>query len=179
MSAPAGRRRAKPPVATITTPRVRVVRTPKPKPKSAPTSSTEKLSSVARGILDRLLDQAVRDYLAPVEKLPPEALQWVLDQAISDLGLPPPTPEYEFARDIKRRWRIDRAWVALRIALEIEGGIHMRGRHIRPAGFLSDMDKYNELALRAWLLVRISYDMIRDGRALALIIRAHSATRAA
>lgn len=133
---------------------------PKPKPPKAP-------------------KQPKAERPTPAEKLSPEVLQLLLDQEICDLGLPAATPEYEFAKDIKRRWRIDRAWVTQRIALEIEGGIHMRGRHIRPAGFLSDMDKYNELALRGWLLVRISYDMIKDGRALALISRAHTTTRSA
>lgn len=115
----------------------------------------------------------------PAEKLSPEVLQLALDQAIRDMGLPEPKPEYVFAKDIKRRWAIDRAWVEQKIALEIEGGIYMRGRHIRPKGFLADMDKYNELALRGWLLVRISYEMIKDGRALALISRAHTTTRSA
>ena len=147
----------------------RVVSTPKlpkPAPKPAPTPAKP-----ARP------PKATR--AASAEKLSPDVLQLALDQAMRDLGLPTPTAEYEFAKDIKRRWRIDRAWAEpLMIALEIEGGIHMRGRHIRPAGFLADMDKYNELALRGWLLVRISYDMIADGRALALITRAHAARAA-
>lgn len=104
------------------------------------------------------------------ERLPAVVLQAAFDEAIRAAGLPEATPEYLFAwAAIRRKWRIDRAWPEQRIALEIEGGIHMRGRHIRPEGFLRDMEKYNQLAVWGWLLLRVTYDMLADGRALALL----------
>lgn len=105
-------------------------------------------------------------------KLSPEVLRLLYDQSLLAAGAPPSTPEYLFARDIKRRWRIDRAWPEQRLAVEIEGGIHMRGRHLRPAGFVADMEKYNELALRGWLLIRVTYDHIQSREATALTLRA-------
>jgi very-short-patch-repair endonuclease len=104
------------------------------------------------------------------ERLPADVLRLALDQSISDAGLPAPTKEYQFARAaIKRQWRIDLSWPDVKIALEIEGGVHMRGRHLRPEGFVRDMEKYNRLALWGWLLIRVTYDMIADGAALALL----------
>ena len=108
----------------------------------------------------------------------PEELQQAMDMVHRLAGLPEPTPEYMFARDIKRYWRIDRAYVDLRIALEIEGGIYHGGRHIRPEGFKRDMVKYNELAIRGWILIRATYDMLptpdltRDSAVLPLLQRA-------
>ena len=74
-------------------------------------------------------------------------------------------PEYQFAlKTHKRKWAMDLAWPPERIALEIEGrGSHQRGR------YLSDMEKYNTAAAMGYLLLRVTYDMIEDGVALALI----------
>ena len=55
--------------------------------------------------------------------------------------LPEPTPEHRF--DTARRWRFDFAFIAHKVALEVEGGIFTRGRHTRGKGFLNDMEEYN------------------------------------
>lgn len=68
-------------------------------------------------------------------------------------GLPEPTREFKFAAP-DRAWRLDFAWPERRIALEVEGGVYSRGRHVRPKGFLNDVAKYNAAALRGWLLFR-------------------------
>ncbi|HET9111966.1 MAG TPA: hypothetical protein VFN78_14145 [Ktedonobacterales bacterium] len=87
-------------------------------------------------------------------------------------GLAPWEPEYKFAlKTHGRKWAFDLAWTApeTRIALEIEGrGSHQRGR------YLSDMQKYNRAAAMGWLLLRVTYDMIEDGIALALVAEAHA-----
>lgn len=72
-------------------------------------------------------------------------------------GLPAPTPEYQFAKDAKRRWRIDYYFEHedRKVALEVEGGIWTKGRHTRSTGFVKDMDKYNEMAKRGILLIRV------------------------
>lgn len=67
-------------------------------------------------------------------------------------NIPAPIPEYQFC--IERKWRIDYAWPEIAIALEIEGGIWSKGRHITPRGFLKDMEKYNKMAENGWLLLR-------------------------
>ena len=112
-------------------------------------------------------------------------LQLALLGAIADAGLPAPTLEHQFARAaLGRQWRIDLAWpdADLRIALEIEGGIYAPGggahqRVGRGGRYLSDMEKYNTLAVWGWLLIRVTYDMIADGRALALLTQAFAYRR--
>ena len=68
------------------------------------------------------------------------------------LGIPSPIPEYNFC--MERKWRIDYAWPKILFAVEIEGGIWTRGRHITPKGFLNDIEKYNAMAEKGWLLLR-------------------------
>lgn len=60
----------------------------------------------------------------------------------------------EFAFHPNRRWRFDYAIPEHRIALEVEGGVYTQGRHIRPKGFLGDMEKYNSAAVMGWKVLR-------------------------
>ena len=91
-------------------------------------------------------------------------------------GLPAPVREYKF--HAKRRWKLDLAWKEKRVACEIEGGIWMqtktgRGKgHAHPVRFEQDIEKYNELELRQWTLIRVTPKMIEDGRALDWLERA-------
>lgn len=68
--------------------------------------------------------------------------------------LPAPVPEYQFAISIGRHWRFDWAWVRERVALEIDGGVWIGGRHTSGAGFLEDMKKLNEAAILGWAVLR-------------------------
>ena len=75
----------------------------------------------------------------------------MLDQA----RLPLPLTEYAFAAP-ERRWRFDFAWPRDGyIALEIEGGVFVAGRHSRGAGMLKDMEKYNAATVRGWSELRV------------------------
>lgn len=53
-----------------------------------------------------------------------------------------------------RKWRFDYAFLDNKIALEVEGGVYTSGRHIRPVGFLNDMEKYNAAAMMGWRVLR-------------------------
>ena len=53
-----------------------------------------------------------------------------------------------------REWRFDFAIPAVRVAIEVEGGVWNGGRHFRPEGYLRDMEKYNEAAACGWLVIR-------------------------
>jgi hypothetical protein len=67
-------------------------------------------------------------------------------------GLPVPTPEYRFAAD--RKWRMDYGWPAHKVALEVEGGIWIQGRHSRGSGMSADFVKYNRAAILGWRVVK-------------------------
>ncbi len=63
--------------------------------------------------------------------------------------------EFRFA--YPRRWRFDYAvfWNGRRIAVEVEGGVWISGRHNRPTGFLKDIEKYNAASAEGWSLFRV------------------------
>ena len=67
-------------------------------------------------------------------------------------GLPEPVPEFRFHP--VRKWRFDFAWPDQMIALEVEGGLWVRGRHNRASGFLKDMEKYNTAESMGWHVFR-------------------------
>ena len=89
-------------------------------------------------------------------------------------GLPEPEREYRFYPP--RKWRLDLAWPPQMIAVEIEGGVWIGGRHVRGVGFEKDLEKYNTAATWGWRLLRYTPAMVEDGRALAGIREAFRAT---
>ena len=56
--------------------------------------------------------------------------------------------------------------------MEVEGGVHSNGRHVRGKGFTEDCRKYSEAALLGWKVVRVTGEMVKNGEALALVERA-------
>ena len=102
--------------------------------------------------------------------MPTSPLETQFARQLATAGLP--TPAAEFLFDPVRKWRVDFAWPESLVALEIEGGTWTRGRHVRPRGFEADCEKYCELALLGWTLLRVTGDMVRDRRALRLVERA-------
>lgn len=69
-------------------------------------------------------------------------------------------------RFCERRWRFDICFLDCKVAVEIEGGIHSRGRHVRPEGFRKDAAKYRRAAILGWLVLRITSHDINSGAAL-------------
>ena len=68
-------------------------------------------------------------------------------------GLPMPEAEVRF--EPTRRWRLDWAWPDYKVAVEIEGGVWIRGRHTRAKGYIGDMEKYSQAAILGWCVIRI------------------------
>ncbi len=56
--------------------------------------------------------------------------------------------------------------MAVRVAVEVEGGAFIQGRHSRGAGFLKDMEKYNTLACLGYRLIRVTPRQMANGEAL-------------
>lgn len=78
-----------------------------------------------------------------------------------------------------RAWRFDFAHLELLVAVEVEGGVGMMGRHQRPEGFVADLAKYNQAALAGWMLLRFDSAAIAHGEATELILQAVRIRRAA
>lgn len=53
-----------------------------------------------------------------------------------------------------RRFRFDYALPNHKIAIEIEGGIWVQGRHTRGAGYKRDLEKYNLATTMGWRILR-------------------------
>jgi hypothetical protein len=85
------------------------------------------------------------------------------------LGLPEPTPEFRFHET--RKWRFDFAWPDLMVAVEVEGGVWVGGRHTRGKGFLADMEKYNNAAAAGWCVLRCTPTTLLSGPMLDLLAR--------
>lgn len=71
--------------------------------------------------------------------------------------------QHQFAKP--RRWAFDFAWPDLAVALEVEGGMHIPdggGRHQRKDGYEGDCEKYNEAALRGWIVLRATSTHLDD-----------------
>lgn len=91
-------------------------------------------------------------------------------------GLPLPTckeiaphKELMFAKHLGREWRFDYAWENRKIALEVEGGTWIDGRHVRGSGFIADMSKYDAAALLGWVVIRVMPAWTTSGYAFRLI----------
>lgn len=91
-------------------------------------------------------------------------------QLLRDAGLPLPVAEYKFHPT--RRWKLDYAFVDHKLALEVEGGVWIIGRHQRPKGFLKDMEKYSEAAIAGWCVIRVTPKELCTQKTIELITRA-------
>ena len=77
-----------------------------------------------------------------------------------------PVPMEEFRFSPVRRYRFDFAWEPEKVAVEVEGGVWVRGRHTRGKGYESDCEKYNLAQRLGWLVLRYTPEMVKDGRAI-------------
>ncbi len=90
----------------------------------------------------------------------------LLEMHLTELGL-------RFMREHKfhptRKWKFDYVlWDVSNlsnIAIEIEGGVWMRGRHTRGKGYQNDMEKYNAATALGWRVFRFSTEDVLRGRA--------------
>ena len=73
-----------------------------------------------------------------------------------------------------RQWRVDLANVDAKLAVEIEGfgKRGTPGRHQRAKGFADDCEKYAELAIAGWRLIRCTGRQVKSGEASRWIERA-------
>jgi len=65
-----------------------------------------------------------------------------------------PSVETEFKFHPERRWRFDFAWPYFKLALEVDGGIWIRGGHNRGAQMLKTWEKENTAVVMGWRILR-------------------------
>ena len=75
----------------------------------------------------------------------------IIIQYWQSLKLPAAVSEWRF--DERRKWRFDFAFVDQRIAVEVQGGIWTRGRHVRPAALKKEWEKLNAAAGQGWRIL--------------------------
>ncbi len=85
-------------------------------------------------------------------------------------GIPEPKKEFRFSTT--RRWRLDFAWPADRIALEVDGGVWTGGRHTRGQGFIKDQEKRNHATIAGWRVLNCVPDDIQTGAIFPLLRQA-------
>lgn len=78
--------------------------------------------------------------------------------------LPAPVLEYRFHPT--RKWRFDLAWPSLLLAVEIDGGLFVAGRHSRGAGIRDAMEKTAHALMLGWRVMPLCPDHIKSGQAL-------------
>ena len=58
------------------------------------------------------------------------------------------------------------------VALEVEGGHWVNGRHSRGSGFQADCIKYSTAAVMGWRVLRFTTDQVKSGMALQMLQQA-------
>ena len=115
-------------------------------------------------------------------------LERALETQLRALGLPEPEREYRFGaiaaggtgKGLRARldqaglkdWRFDFAWLNEFVAVEVNGGTWVRGRHNRGSSVGSDYEKLNAAQLLGWIVLQFTGDQIASGEAAATIERA-------
>lgn len=84
-------------------------------------------------------------------------------------GVELPIPEYAFHPT--RRWRWDWAWRNLKVAVELDGGIWVGGRHSGGKGQERDNEKHNTAQAMGWVVGRFSPAQVKRGDVLAWLDR--------
>lgn len=94
-------------------------------------------------------------------------LEDLLAFQLNSIGIPFER-EYKFCPS--RKWRAD-FYIKPRLLIEIEGGTWIKGRHIRPAGFGGDIEKYNEAQILNFDILRFTAEQVKSGYAVNTIER--------
>ena len=89
---------------------------------------------------------------------------------LQERGFPDPEEEYRFLD--RRRFRFDFAWTDVSIAVEIEGGTYVQGRHVTGAGFSKDCEKYNLATRDGWRVYRFTTAMVKSREGIDFLVDA-------
>lgn len=103
------------------------------------------------------------------KKTPTETAVPLLLLQCRALKLPEPITEYRFHP--VRMWRFDAAWPDYRVAVEVQGGGFVQGRHSRGPGMENDAEKAAEAILRGWRVFTATPRQIKKGQTVSWLER--------
>lgn len=95
---------------------------------------------------------AARKRIPGQAKAQRENMERIIRALCAATHLPQPLTEHRFHP--RRLWKMDYAWPAQRLFLEVEGGVWINGAHTRASGFVRNLEKYNTAAAMGWRLIR-------------------------
>ena len=117
-------------------------------------------------------------------------LEEILDRELNLLVLageiPAYTREYRFAAELVgpgkglrqrllvaglRDWRFDFAFLESKIALEVNGGTWVSGRHNRGSAMQAEYEKLNTAVLLGWRVLLFTTDTVQDGTAVSNVLK--------
>jgi len=84
----------------------------------------------------------------------------------------PPGSVEEFRFAPPRRFRFDFAWIPQKVALEVNGGVWVHGRHNRGAGYIRDMEKLNLAASLGWRVFQFTPQQVQRMEHVPIILEA-------
>ena len=82
-------------------------------------------------------------------------------------GLPEPETEYRFHPE--RKWRFDLCFPAHKLAVEVDGGVFIAGRHTRGVTYEKDCEKLCAAVVLGWRVLRVTPRHIKTGQAVEWI----------
>jgi very-short-patch-repair endonuclease len=75
--------------------------------------------------------------------------------------------EYQFHPT--RKWRFDYAIPVHKIAVEVDGGVWIGGRHNRASGYIKDLEKFNAAGSMGWTVLKFTPDKLYKSVTIDLI----------
>lgn len=86
---------------------------------------------------------------------------------IKQVGLPIPERQYKWHPD--RKFSADFAYPAIKLLIEIDGAIWVKGGHSSGTGITRDRIKDAEALIQGWKVLRVTSDMVKDGTAIGYL----------
>lgn len=96
-----------------------------------------------------------------------DELVWKL---MTPSGMPMPVTEFRFYP--QRKWRFDYAWPDHKLALEVQGGLFVNGRHSRGAALLKEHEKLNTAAQLGWRILFVTPQQMASGEVVEIVRKA-------
>lgn len=69
-------------------------------------------------------------------------------------------------------WRYDFAWPERKLLVDVQGGVFIRGRHVRGAGYERDCRKHSHAVLQGYSVLTVTSSMVRSHEAMRILSEA-------